>query len=85
MRGLDDDIAPLAPVAATTTTPTTAASSAAADAKENQKLGLVAALLAINDWEDAEGLLIRLARIDPASHPPVPTPRPAQTPNDPRV
>lgn len=69
MRGLDDDIAPLAPVV---TTPTTAASSSAADAKENQKLGLVAALLAINDWEDAEGLLIRLARIDPASHPPVP-------------
>lgn len=70
MRGLDDDIAPLTP-STPAPAPSTTTPAATADGRENQKLGLLAALLAINDWDNAESLLHRLAKIDPASHPPV--------------
>lgn len=69
MRGMDDDIAPL--TAAPTQPAIPSNPNPATEPKENQKLGILAALLAINDWEDAEGMLHRLAKIDPPSHPAV--------------
>jgi len=39
--------------------------------RDNQKFGLIEALIEVGDWKSANSLLSRLSAINPGSHPPV--------------